>query len=80
LLEEKRDSAIETLIAQVEAGAGWNDAGPLRRDVVVLPEVPLDSFSADVPALMRPVFNTLWNAFGFPECDMYMQGKWRGVS
>jgi hypothetical protein len=28
---------------------------------------------------MRPVFNMLWNAFGFQQCDMYDgQGQWKG--
>jgi hypothetical protein len=61
------------------SGIGWNDAGPLDREVVGLPEVLVDSPHADVPQVMRPVFNTLWNAFGFATCDMYdAQGQWRG--
>lgn len=28
---------------------------------------------------MRPVFNMLWNAFGFQQCEMYDgQGIWKG--
>ncbi len=61
-------------------GMGWKDAGPLRCDLVALPEVYIDSFSVDIPAVMRPVFNMLWNAFGFLRCDMYdHQGRWRGA-
>jgi hypothetical protein len=60
-------------------GMGWNDAGPLQRDVVALPEVYIENFDVDVPAIMRPVFNTLWNAFGFAHCDMYNdRGNWKG--
>jgi hypothetical protein len=33
-------------------------------------------FDIDVPAAMRPVFNVVWNAFGFAQCDVYDdQGK-----
>lgn len=60
-------------------GAGWSDTGPLGQEVVALPEVYIEGFGVDVPALMRPVFNMLWNAFGFQQCEMYDgQGQWKG--
>jgi len=60
-------------------GAGWSDAGPLNREILALPELYINSFRTDVPALMRPVFNMLWNAFGFQQCEMYDgQGVWKG--
>jgi hypothetical protein len=60
-------------------GMGWSDTGPLNREILALPELYIDNFRPDVPALMRPVFNMLWNAFGFQQCDMYDdQGQWKG--
>jgi hypothetical protein len=60
-------------------GAGWSDTGPLNREVLALPELYIDNFRIDVPVLMRPVFNMLWNAFGFQQCEMYdEQGAWKG--
>jgi hypothetical protein len=60
-------------------GAGWHDAGPLNQQILALPELYIDSFRTDVPVLMRPVFNVLWNAFGFQQCDMYDgEGCWTG--
>jgi hypothetical protein len=60
-------------------GAGWSDTGPLNREILALPEVHIDNFRTDVPTLMRPVFNVLWNAFGFQQCEMYDgQGVWKG--
>jgi len=60
-------------------GAGWSDTGPLNREILALPELCIDNFRADVPALMRPVFNMLWNGFGFQQCEMYDgQGVWKG--
>ncbi len=57
----------------------WIDTGPLRRDIVALPEIYIDSFDVDVPTVMRPVFNIIWNAFGFLRCDMYDDGgRWKG--
>ena len=52
-------------------GAGWSDTDPLSREILALPELYIDNFRTDVPALMRPVFNMLWNAFGFQQCEMY---------
>jgi hypothetical protein len=60
-------------------GAGWSDTGPLNREILALPEVHIDNFRTDVPTLMRPVFNVLWNAFGFQQCEMYDgRGVWKG--
>jgi hypothetical protein len=46
---------------------------------ITLPLVYAESYDADVPELMRPTLNILWNAFGFPSCDMYANGKYIGV-
>lgn len=60
-------------------GLGWHDTDQLNREIVALPEVRFDNFNADVPLAMRPVFNMLWNAFGFAQCEMYNgQGIWTG--
>jgi hypothetical protein len=57
----------------------WVDNGPLGRDLVALPEIYVESFDIDVPTIMRPAFNMLWNAFGLLQCDMYnQQGQWKG--
>jgi hypothetical protein len=57
----------------------WVDNGPLGRDFVALPEIYVESFDIDVPTIMRPAFNMLWNAFGLLQCDMYnQQGQWKG--
>jgi hypothetical protein len=59
--------------------ASWSDTASLNRDILALPEIYIDNFKTDVPTLMRPVFNMLWNAFGFQRCEMYDgQGVWRG--
>jgi hypothetical protein len=69
------------LRTRTEFGAGYYDAGPLRQDVIALPEVNLDSDAADVPIAMRTTFNTVWNAFGFAQSDKYnQQGMWIGTA
>jgi hypothetical protein len=63
------------------SGIGYNDAGPLGREVIALPEVLIGDASVNLLSVMRPVFNTLWNAFGFAKCDMYgSQGQWVGTA
>jgi hypothetical protein len=69
------------LRTRTEFGGGYYDAGPLRQDVIALPEVSLDSSSTDIPTAMRLSFNTIWNAFGFGQSDKYdSRGKWIGTA
>jgi hypothetical protein len=73
-------NATHTVYQHAPEGMGWVETPPLGREIAAFPEVSVDSFDVDVPAVMKPVFNVLWNAFGQPQCDMYdWQGKWRGV-
>ncbi len=42
---------------------------PFTREIdrinLIIPEAMLDNFGADVATIMRPVFDTVWNAAGF---------------
>jgi hypothetical protein len=74
-------NAAKTVYRHSPEGLGWTETPPLRREIAVFPEIVVDSFDVDVPAVMRPAFNMLWNAFGLFQCDMYDgQGEWRGQS
>jgi hypothetical protein len=60
-------------------GSGFSVAGPRSGTVITLPEIALEGPVKDAPAALKPVFNALWNAFGFLQCDMYDgQGTWTG--
>jgi hypothetical protein len=73
-------SAMQTVYRHSPDGFGWQETRPLGREVAVFPEAYVDSFDADVAAIMRPVFNVAWNAFGLPRCDVYDdQGRLRGM-
>jgi Putative DNA-binding domain len=62
------------------SGSGFYDRGPLQVDTVLLPEATIDSDPADIPAAMRPSFNTFWNAFGQAMSDKYNEkGEWIGT-
>jgi hypothetical protein len=72
-------NANQTVYRHAPEGLGWSDTKPIGREIAVLPEIYLDSYSVDVSAIMRPVFNVLWNAVGLEHCDMYDgQGQWMG--
>lgn len=38
---------------------------PIDRDVLVIPEIVVDSFDYDRAEVMRPAFDTVWNAAGW---------------
>lgn len=60
-------------------GAGFSVAGPRRGATIMLPEITIESATFDAPLALKPVFNALWNAFGFIRCNMYDgQGLWTG--
>ena len=64
-----------------EFGAGHYDSNPFGEAVVSFPEVLIESRDVDVPAVVRPLLDVVWNSFGFPECDMYTpQGAWKGTA
>ena len=59
-------------------GIGWQDSRPLSREIVSMPEIYIDRFDVDVIDVMRPALTTLWNAFGFVNCERYNDlEKWK---
>jgi hypothetical protein len=51
--------------------------GSLPDDVIPLPEISLESETQDVASALRPVFNQIWNAFGFMASSSFdKDGKW----
>ncbi len=52
----------------------------LDRDNMLLPPMVLDSFEPDVPAVFRPAFDRIWQAFGFESSSLYERGAVFGES
>lgn len=53
------------------------DSHPIDRDVVLLPEVTADSLDEEVPSIMKPIFDSVWNACGYPRSYNYTEnGTW----
>lgn len=44
---------------------------PIARDTLALPNVMIDSYDADVPRALKPAFDVLWNASGWPRSMGY---------
>jgi hypothetical protein len=51
---------------------------PIDRPNLVLPEVLIDSFDCDPAEVMKPIFDTVWNAAGWKGSMHYdAAGKWK---
>ncbi len=65
------------------AGSGaWTTNGvTLKNEVVILPECIVESADADLPRLLKPIFDVVWNGFGYMSSEKYDQnGKWIGAA
>jgi hypothetical protein len=60
------------------AGRFWkDDANPIDRSDLLLPEIMIDSFEVNLIEVVRPIFDSLWNASGWPQSKNYdNEGKW----
>ncbi|MBL8203463.1 MAG: ATP-binding protein [Blastocatellia bacterium] len=58
--------------------ANWDSEGhAIDRDILVVSEVLLEKFEADIDSTMRPLFDAVWNATGWSRSMSYDQnGKW----
>ena len=44
---------------------------PLDRDRVLLPETAILDFGSNIASALRPIFDMLWNSFGFAASTSY---------
>jgi hypothetical protein len=59
----------------VEPYGGWPR---IDRSPVLLPDVVFDDFDADVPTVLRPLFDSFWQSGGFLRSPNYTEaGEWR---
>ena len=50
----------------------------IDRDNLILPEVIIDTFEVDHPKVMKPIFDSIWNACGWERSVNYdHDGKWK---
>lgn len=54
------------------------EQGKIDRDILALPDIMVDNFSTSADIILRPAFDTIWQASGFQSCPNYDQnGRWR---
>ena len=54
--------------------------GGIDRGMVADSEVVIDSMSADPVQALRPCFDAIWNACGYPHSANYTaDGQWKGI-
>ena len=70
-------------LSYTEPNPGYVPPGVERRidrDVLLLPEVIVEDFDADAHEYMRPVFDAVWNAAGWPSATSRVQMDVMGVT
>ncbi|MCH7472225.1 ATP-binding protein [bacterium] len=56
----------------------WGGESTADRPNIHLPEIIIDDLNCDIPAKLRPAFDTLWNAFGYERSLNYDEdGNWK---
>ena len=50
---------------------GVREAPPLKKDILTLPIETVSDFDRKPSTILRPLFNLLWNAYGFKSCPNY---------
>ncbi len=73
-------------VSLIGVKGAWLDAGPntsrfesapVDRDTALLPDVIVESYDVEVPRVMRPIFDALWNSGGYERSFYYDdEGNW----
>jgi hypothetical protein len=51
---------------------------PVDRDELLVPEVKIEGYDTDIPKAIRPAFDRVWNAAGWPRSPNYdEEGNWK---
>ncbi|MEX0887554.1 MAG: ATP-binding protein [Phycisphaeraceae bacterium] len=65
-------------VMALEARWSSESATPIDRDVLMFPEVLVEATDTDVVDVLRPVFDSVWNACGLPRSQNYEEdGRWK---
>ncbi len=50
----------------------------IDRDIILLPEITIENYQVIAEDVLKPCFDSIWNACGFPSSLNYKDGKWVG--
>jgi hypothetical protein len=54
-----------------------NRVHSIDRDILIIPEVIIDNYDMKASQILKPCFDSMWNAAGFPGSPSYsLQGEW----
>jgi len=57
----------------------WDQQYPIDRNDLIIPETMIEDFNCILDEVMRPAFDAVWNATGWPQSMNYdKNGKWTG--
>ncbi len=61
--------------------SGWiGEVHTIDRDILLLPEIVIESYDVIAEDILRPCFDSIWNACGFPRSPNYDDtGEWVGT-
>jgi hypothetical protein len=55
----------------------FTEGHTIDRDILQLPEIMIESYNVSAPDVLRPCFDSIWNACGFPKSKNYNdKGEW----
>ena len=71
---------VKDFTMEIDRRRFWSrETYPIDRDILFLPEIFLETFDIKSEEILRPCFDSLWNACGFPKSLNYDEnGKWIG--
>jgi hypothetical protein len=70
---------VQGYIMAVNPSRWFRDDKPIDRDLLEIPETVVESFDVDAAEVLRPLFDTVWNAAGWSRSMNYdEQGTWTG--
>jgi hypothetical protein len=57
----------------------WDGGHPIDRDALIIPEIMIEDFDCNPGKVMKPAFDAIWNAAGWPRSINYdKEGNWIG--
>jgi hypothetical protein len=59
-------------------GPFGSESERIDRDTLILPEAVAETFESKLDKVMKPVFDSVWNAAGCEESAYYKNGEWKG--
>jgi hypothetical protein len=68
---------VKGYIMATRRALAWDTALPIDRDTLLIPEIMIEDFGVDPTDTMRPLFDAVWNACGWPRSMNYNdEGMW----